>query len=234
VATLLVWAWPALPPFHTRCMGVMQLALATGLWAGRLALDPAALRLPLAGAAVWALSALGALVVHKGDAPALAPPALLGLAVTGLLALLLVRAPGDDPVPAERPDRTAQLAAAALLVLAAGLLGGPAAVAPAWPWKMQPSTALLYAPPLLGLGVMLLLAAVERRSYVRAPAWQALLVLAAGVLVASGWHAAAFATGRWATWAWAAAWPLLLVLALVRLVQHTQVSGRRSWSAFWR
>jgi hypothetical protein len=208
---LLLWPWPALPPLHTRCLGVTQLALAAALWAGRRALDPVALRLPLAGVAAWALAAL-VLAWRLWSATQATAWLLLGL-----LAWRLMKSRGDEPAPAEHADGAALMLAIAAALLGAALLVLPAQAAPLWPWVLKPEHAWIYGPPLLSLAVMALLAALERRAYVRAPAWWAFAVLALGLLATSAWHHGVWRAAQLSSWVWFAVLAPLLLLALAKL-----------------
>lgn len=208
---LLVWPelsrWlpsGALPALHTRCIAVLHLALACGLWSALRRLDEAAARMPLLWVSGWGAAAAAAVVA---TAP-LADQSLSGqvwlacmvLAAAGAVWLLI----NDDGIqaPAERLD----LAWAALALGAGGagaaLLLWPDWSAAQWPWRMAPGQAAGYGAPLLGLATMAWEAARERRRYARQPALHACLALAAGLLYASLLHHELFVAARAATWLW--------------------------------
>lgn len=230
-ASLLLWpalsrALPGgeLPPLHARCVGVLHLALACGLWSALRRLDVAAARLPLLllsawGTAAWA-AALFAHPVFTGQAWL----ACMAMAVAGAVWVLI----GDDSLqaPAERVDA----AWAALAVSAGGagtaLLLLPDVAAAQWPWRMAPAQAAAYGAPLLGLATMAWAAARERRRYAREPALQACLALSVGLLCASLLHHELFAATRTTTWVWFAVWAAVAAWAATR--QGTLRAGRRS------
>lgn len=209
--------WPGLsgwlpvgemPALHARCVGVVHLALACGLWSARRRLDAAAARMPLLLVSAWGTAALAAVLIAH---PSLAGKVWLACMVlaTGCALWLLV---GDEDViaPAERLD-----VGWAALALAAGAIGTallllPDMAAASWPWRMHPAHAAAYGAPLLGVGAMAWAAARERRRYAREPAMHTCLALASGLLAASLLHRELFAATRVVTWLW---FGLLLAVA---------------------
>ncbi|MDT7838188.1 hypothetical protein [Aquabacterium sp. OR-4] len=213
--TLLLWpaasTWlptGELPALHARCVGVLHLALASGLWSALRLLDEAAARLPLLLLSTWGAAAVAAALMGPPSGAGRAWLVCLALAAAGAVWLLA----SDEAVlaPAER------LALGwAALGLGAGALGAtllllPDLAASQWPWRMNPTQASAYGPPLLGFGIAACAAARERRRYARAPAMQAWLALSAGLLLVSLLHLELFAAQRSATWIW---FGLLAVIA---------------------
>lgn len=206
-STLLLWpgmsSWlPAgeMPLLHARCIGVLHLALACGLWSARRRLDAAAARLPLLLVSTWGAAAFAAALVAPQSDAGKAWLAGMGLAAAGAM-WLLVHAEALT-APAERPD-----VAWAALAFCAGAIGTallllPAMVAAHWPWRMDAAHAAAYGAPLLGIGAMAAAAARERRRYAREPAMHACLALSAGLLAASLLHRELFGATRIVTWLW--------------------------------
>ncbi len=190
----------AMPPLHVRCIGVMHMALALGLWSAQRRLDAAAARLPLLLISIWGAAAVAAALLANRAATGQAWLACMAVAGAGAACLL---ARNDDmAAPAERQNR-----AWAGLALGAGTLGvalllAPAMAAALWPWHMAAAQAAAYAAPLLGFGAMAWAAARERRRYVREPALLAWLAMVLGLLAVSLRHAGLFAVARPATWVW--------------------------------
>ncbi len=201
-------AWP---PLHARCIGAMLLSLAVALTVARRALDPAALRTPLVALAAWSLSS-AALALAGGAAPR-----AWVLFAVGVSALVLARIDSDPPAPAQHADKAWAVVALLALIFAVLLLVAPARVAAFWPWRLGAALIADYAPLFLGWGIAAALISRERRRYVRAPGLWGLLTWAAGVLLASAWHVAAFQWTQPLAWLWFAAFALLMALAAHRL-----------------
>lgn len=201
-------AWP---PLHARCVGVMLVSLATALASARRALDPAALRMPLIGLAVWTLSSA---VLAGASAGAWWSG---GLAAIGSAALLLARIDSDPPAPAQRADRAWRAFALLAALLVVPLFAWPHNVAAYWPWRLTASFVTQYAALFLAWGAAAWLVSRERRRYVRVPVLSGLLTWAAGVLAVSLWHAAAFRWTQPLAWVWITAFAAVGLLAAHRL-----------------
>jgi hypothetical protein len=204
------------PPLHARCVGAMALSLAVALLCARRALDPAAMRMPLLVLAAWSLSA--AAVAWIGGSAALAWP--WRVAVLGGVALLFARIDGDPPAPAQHADMAWRVFALLALMLVLVLLLWPRLGVTPWPWRLPAPFMAQYAPLFLAWGVAAWLLSRERRRYVRAPVLWGLLAWAVGVLLASAWHAAAFARSNPLAWLWFVGFAGLAALAAHRLLPH--------------
>lgn len=189
-----------LPALHARCIGVLHLALACGLWSALRRLDEAAARMPLLWVSAWGAAAVATALLANQSATGQVWLACMVLAAA-CAAWMLIH---DDGLhaPAERLD--VAWAALALGTGAAGvaLLLWPDWAAARWPWRMAPAQATAYGAPLLGVATMAWEAARERRRYARQPALHACLALAAGLLCASLLHHELFVATRAATWVW--------------------------------
>ena len=215
LAPALAWPWP-LPPLHARCIAALQVA-AAGAWllAAR-ERDAAARRIPLAQLLAGALCTLVLVAVRRPELSAAGWGwlALQVLSAVGAGACLWLQA--ELQAPAERPDRAWLACGAAAGAMAALLAFDPAHAARLWPWPLGPRPALLYAGPLAGWAVALVMLARERRRGVRAPVLWGLLPLGPLVVLASALHLGAFHHPAAGT-AWAAAFGALSVLTVRRL-----------------
>lgn len=218
---LLGAAWP---PLHARCMAVTALSLAVALALARRALDPAALRMPLLALGCWCLSIAG-LGWFGGGAWVLWPWALVA---AGAAALVLAHIEGDTPAPAQHADRgwrafavLAMLAAVPLLLVSRGL-------APYWPWRLSASLMAQYAAMFLAWGAAAWGMSRERRRYVRMPVVWGLLVWAAGILLTSLWHLAAFKLHSLPAWLWFAAFTTTAAMAACQVWPKGWQAGHRA------
>jgi hypothetical protein len=189
-----------LPALHARCIGVLHLALACGLWSALRRIDEAAARMPLLWISVWGATAVATAPLASQSFAGQVWLTCMVLAAGCAVWVLL----NDDGLhaPAERLD--VAWAALALGTGAAGaaLLLWPDWVAAQWPWRMAHTQAAAYGAPLLGIAAMAWEAARERRRYARQPALHACLALTAGLLGASMLHYELFVATRTATWVW--------------------------------
>jgi hypothetical protein len=212
------------PPLHARCVGAMALSLAVALLLARRALDPAATRMPLLALAAWCWSAV-AVAWTRGGAGQAWP---WGVAVLGAAALVFARIDGDPPAPAQHADIAWRVFALLASMLALGLLLWPLVGVMPWPWRLPAPFMAQYAPLFLAWAAAAWLASRERRHYVRAPVLWGLLSWAVGVLLASAWHAAAFARSNPLAWLWFAGFAVLAALAANRLVPNWPLRLRRA------
>jgi hypothetical protein len=201
------------PPLHARCVGAMALSLAVALLLARRAFDPAATRMPLLVLAAWCGSA--AAVAWASGSAAVAWP--WGAALLGGAALVFAHIDGDPPAPAQHADIVWRVFAVLTSMLVPALLLWPRIGVLPWPWRLPAPFMAQYAPLFLAWGVAAWLVSRERRRYVRAPVLWGLLVWALGVLLASAWHAAAFARGNPLAWLWFAGFAAMAALAAHRL-----------------
>lgn len=220
---LLPWT---MPPLHSRCVGVMHLALALQLLAALRPLDPHAMRVPLAAVVAWCVASVAGVWLQPGAAGVGGTAAAwlagwLLLAATG--AALLLRPTGPN-APAQRPARAWQGVALLAVGTALLLLAAPTLAVAAWPWKLTPVLAAAYAGPFLAFGVAAWGVARERRRYVQRPAQQSLAVLGGGVIAACLLHRSLFDFERPAAWVWFVSFAAVAVLALHTLrpaIRHT-------------
>lgn len=186
--------WPV-PPLHARFIGAMYLS-GTVLMAGAfLARSLAQTRIALVEATVWT-GMLGLVsLLHLDAFDFTHRPvwfwffAYIAYPIAGALLAIRYRPspqPGDAPLAA--PVRLAfALLAAACLALALALFFAPETMTGAWPWKITPLLAQIYAGPFLSYGVGgLMIAASRGRTGTRLPmlamAAFAVLVLGASLI----------------------------------------------------
>lgn len=208
------------PPLHARCMAVTALSLSVALALARRTLDPAALQMPLLALGCWLLSTV---VLSWVGGSALS--VLHGvLAALGVAALALAAIEGDTPAPAQRPDRSWRWFAGLALLVALPLLIMPRGMAAHWPWRLSAPLVAQYASMFFAWGVAAWLVSRERRRYVRMPVVWGVLVWAAGVLLTSLWHLAAFRLQSPPAWLWFTAFA---VTAAMAVHQVGPAGGRR-------
>jgi hypothetical protein len=201
-------------PLHARCVGAMALSLAVALLLARRGFDPAATRMPLLALAAWCGSAAAVAWTSSGSAAVVWP---WGVALLGGAALVFAHIDGDPPAPAQHADIAWRVFALLALMLVTVLLLWPRVGVMPWPWRLPAPFMAQYAPLFLAWGLAAWLVSRERRRYVRVPVLWGLLVWAVGVLLASAWHAAAFARSNPLAWLWFAGFAALAALAAHRL-----------------
>ena len=108
------------------------------------------------------------------------------------------------------------------LLLAAGLLAVPAQMIAAWPWKLPPLLASIYAGPFLAYGVSAFMLAREARPEARRIVLASMLAFAVLVIVASLLHLALFSFATPSAWVWFG------LLAALRRAAGARACGRRS------
>lgn len=207
------------PPLHTRCLGAMHLAAGLTWLAALRERDGAAVRIPLAllGAAALSLALL-----------ALGQPAALAWTVAaiavGAATLVLLHRLRELPAPAERQQPVLSLLA---LLAGAGALAlalWPETTATVWPWPLPGTAAAQYAAWFAAWAVALWLLARERRRGARRLALGGLLLLGAGVVLASALHLGSFSRPLGAS-LWMGAFAALALVALQRLRRRSVWPG---------
>ena len=88
------------------------------------------------------------------------------------------------------------------LLLAAGLLAVPAQMIAAWPWKLPPLLASIYAGPFVAYGVCAFMLAREARPEARRIVLASMLAFALLAIVASLLHLALFSFAGPSAWVW--------------------------------
>jgi hypothetical protein len=194
------------PPLHARFIAAIYLA---GLLAMILALTAktlAEVRIPIALAAIWTGTLFLVSMLHL-EAFEFAKPQVWfwmgAYAVFPLWGAWLYFGRGARAAATHRPADPVLLAIGAVcLLLAAGLLALPAQMIAAWPWKLPPLLASIYAGPFLAYGVSALLLAREGRPEARRIVLVSMLAFTVLVVVASLLHLALFSFATPSAWVW--------------------------------
>ncbi len=213
VAAAIPWT---VPPLHARFLGSMYLSGATFMVGCILARTWCQVRVVVPMIAIWTglLFVVSLMYWGEFDWSLVQTKVWFGAyLIYPLLAIVFsVRSGGGDSAdpdhPADLPrwlERYLTAQGIGLLAVGCALLVAPAVIVPAWPWKITPLLANLYAAPFLSYAFGSILLARER-------AWPhvrigiaGLLVFAVSVLVSSVLHRALFNAGDFADWLWFAA-----------------------------
>jgi len=197
--------WPV-PGLHARFIAAMYLA---GLLAMLLALAAktlAEVRIPVALAAIWTGMLLLVSMLHL-EAFDFAKPQVWfwmgAYAVFPLWGAWLYFGKGAGAAATRRPaDPLLMAIGIVCLLLAAGLLAVPAQMIAAWPWKLPPLLASIYAGPFVAYGVCAFMLAREARPQARRIVLASMLAFAALAIVASLLHLALFSFAGPSAWVW--------------------------------
>lgn len=214
--------WPV-PGLHARFIAAMYLA---GLLAMGLALTAktlAEVRIPLALAAVWTGMLLLVSMLHL-EAFDFAKPQVWfwmgAYAVFPLWGAWLYFGKGASATATRRPaDPVLAAIGAVCLLIAAGLLALPAQMIAAWPWKLPPLLASIYAGPFVAWGVAAFMLAREARPEARRIVLASMLAFALLALVASFLHLPLFSFAATSAWVWFGLLAASGALLASRLVQ---------------
>ena len=197
--------WPV-PGLHARFIAAMYLA---GLLAMLLALAAktlAEVRIPVVLAAIWTGMLLLVSMLHL-EAFDFAKPQVWfwmgAYAVFPLWGAWLYFGKGAGAAATRRPaDPLLMAIGIVCLLLAAGLLAVPAQMIAAWPWKLPPLLASIYAGPFVAYGVCAFMLAREARPQARRIVLASMLAFAALAIVASLLHLALFSFAGPSAWVW--------------------------------
>jgi hypothetical protein len=212
------------PPLHARFIAAMYLAgllaMAWSLAAHRLA----AVRIPIALAALWTGMLLLVSLLHLGEFDFGKPQVGFWFGAYAVFPLWggWLYFYGGAAATAERRGRAdaALLAVAAVcLALAAALFFAPGAMVGLWPWPLSPLLASIYAGPFLAWGVCALLLAREARAEARRIVLASMLAFALLAIAASLLHLKLFHFDGAAAWVWFGALALAGGVAAARLLQ---------------
>ena len=214
--------WPV-PGLHARFIAAMYLA---GLLAMLLALAAktlAEVRIPVALAAIWTGMLLLVSMLHL-EAFDFAKTQVWfwmgAYAVFPLWGAWLYFGKGASAAATRRPADPALMAIGIVcLLLAAGLLAVPAQMIAAWPWKLPPLLASIYAGPFVAYGVCAFMLAREARPEARRIVLASMLAFAALAIVASLLHLALFSFAGPSAWVWFGLLAASGALLASRLVQ---------------
>ena len=214
--------WPV-PGLHARFIAAMYLA---GLLAMLLALAAktlAEVRIPVALAAIWTGMLLLVSMLHL-EAFDFAKPQVWfwmgAYAVFPLWGAWLYFARGAGATATLRPaDPVLAAIGVVCLLLAAALLVVPAQVIAAWPWKLPPLLASIYAGPFVAYGACAFMLAREARPEARRIVLASMLAFAVLALVASFLHLPLFSFAGPSAWFWFGLFAATGALLALRLAQ---------------
>ena len=214
--------WPV-PGLHARFIAAMYLA---GLLAMGLALAAktlAEVRIPVALAAVWTGMLLLVSMLHLGAFDFAKPQVWFWMgayAVFPLWGAWLYFGRGARAAATPRPADPVLVAIGIVcLLLAAALLALPAQAIAAWPWKLPPLLASIYAGPFVAWGVTAFMLAREARPEARRIVLASMLAFALLALAASFLHLPLFDFAGASAWVWFGLLGASAALVTARLVQ---------------
>jgi len=209
------------PPLHARFIASMYLAGMLAMFLGLAARRAANVRIPLVLAACWT-GLLFVVSLMELDAFDFGKPqvwfwmgAYLVYPLWGAW-LAHIGPPGEQ---SERSDVALLAIAALCALLGLALLLAPSHMTPAWPWKVTPLLAHIYAGPFLAYAVCAWLLARERRAEARRIGLASMLAFVLLALLASWLHVGLFQAQRPASWAWFGGLAVSALLLAWRLAQ---------------
>lgn len=217
------------PPLHARFIAAIYLAgllaMAWSFFAGSVA----QVRIPIALAALWTGALLLVSMLHLGEFDFAKPQVafwMFAYAVFPLWGGWLYFKGGAAAAARPRPqvDRALLLVAALCLALAAALLVAPSTMVKAWPWKVSPLLASIYAGPFFAYGVCAVLLAREARPEARRIVLASMLAFTLLALVASLLHRGLFRFDAPAAWVWFGGFGLAGLVFASRLLQRPRLA----------
>ncbi|HWK83670.1 MAG TPA: hypothetical protein VNS61_08020 [Caldimonas sp.] len=215
--------WPV-PPLHARFIAAMYLAgLLAMLWSA-LEQRIAAVRIPIALAALWTGALIVVSLLHLGEFDFAKPQVWFWIGAYAVFPLwgawLYFRA-GAAATAQSRATRDPLLVVVAgvSLVLAAALFFAPGEMVRLWPWPVAPLLANIYAGPFFAWGGCALLLAHEAQPEARRIVLASMLAFALLAILASLLHVKLFHFDAPAAWVWFGALAAAAAVAALRLVQ---------------
>lgn len=197
--------WPV-PPLHARFIAAIYLAGLLAMLLSLFATRLAAVRIPIALAALWTGALLLVSQLHLNEFDFAKPQVWFWMGAYAVFPLwgawLYFRAGAGATARARKPDLLLVAIAALCLLLAAALLVAPGAMVRAWPWKLPPLLASIYAGPFFAYGVSALMLAREAEPEARRIVLASMLAFTLLVLLASLLHLKLFNLDGPAAWVW--------------------------------
>jgi hypothetical protein len=215
--------WPV-PALHARFIAAMYLAgLLAMLWSA-IEKRVAAVRIPIALAALWTGALIVVSLLHLGEFDFAKPQVWFWIGAYAVFPLwgawLYFRAgAGASAQPRAKRDALLVGVAVVCLVLAAALFFAPGEMVRLWPWPVAPLLANIYAGPFFAWGVCALLLAHEARPEARRIVLASMLAFALLTILASLLHLKLFHFDAPAAWVWFGALAAAAAVAALRLVQ---------------
>jgi hypothetical protein len=194
-------------PLHARFIAAIYLAGLLAMVWSTFAQSIAEVRIPLALASLWTGALLLVSMLHLGEFDFAKPQVAFWMAAYAVFPLwggwLYFRRGAAAAAPRRSPADPALLLVAALcLVLAAALFLAPGLMVAAWPWKVSPLLARIYAGPFFAYGVCAFMLAREARPEARRIVLASMLAFTLLALLASLLHLRVFRFDGPAAWVW--------------------------------
>jgi len=198
--------WPV-PPLRARFIAAIYLAGLLAMVQSVRATRIAAVRIPIALAALWTGALLFASLLHVSEFDFAKPQVWFWMGAYAVFPLwgawLYFRSGGAGAAArSRRPDLLLVAVAVVCLLLAAALLLVPADMVRVWPWKLPPLLATIYAGPFFAYGVSALMLAREAEAEARRIVLTSMLAFTVLVVLASLLHLKLFNFGGPAAWVW--------------------------------
>ncbi|MGZ5131197.1 MAG: hypothetical protein ACXWCU_12205 [Caldimonas sp.] len=194
------------PPLHARFIAAIYLAGLLAMVQSVAATGLASVRIPIALAALWTGALLLVSLLHLGEFDFAKPQVWFWMgayAVFPLWGAWLYFAGGAARTARSRsPDPALLVVAGVCLLLAAALLLAPAEMVHAWPWKLPPLLASIYAGPFFAYGVCAIMLARESEAEARRIVVTSMLAFTLLALLASLLHLKLFDFARPSPWVW--------------------------------
>ena len=214
--------WPV-PSLHARFIAAIYLAGLLAMILSLFATRMAAVRIPIALAALWTGALFFVSMLHLGDFDFAKPQVWFWLGAYAVFPLsgawLYFRSGGAAATArTRRADRALVAVAVLCLLLAAALLVVPEEMVRVWPWKLPPLLANIYAGPFFAYGVSAFMLAREAQAESRRIVLVSMLAFTLLVLLASLMHLKLFHFEAFAAWVWFGALAVAGALLAWRLV----------------
>ncbi|HEX2542131.1 MAG TPA: hypothetical protein VHM00_13725 [Caldimonas sp.] len=227
VSRALPWT---VPPLHARFIAAIYLAGLLAMAWSFFARTVAEVRIPVALASLWTGALLLVSLLHLGEFDFAKPQVAFWMFAYAVFPiwgawLYFARGAAAAAEPRPRPDPALLLVAALCLLLAAALLVAPAVMVQAWPWKVSPLLASIYAGPFFAYGVCAFMLAREARPAARRIVLASMLTFTVLALVASLLHLPLFRFEGPAAWVWFAGFALAAAVLAMRLLQGPRATG---------
>ena len=198
--------WPV-PPLHARFIAAIYLAGLLAMVQSFFATRLATVRIPVALAALWTGALFFVSSLHLGEFDFAKPQVWFWMGAYAAFPLwggwLYFRPGGAGATARQRRADPVLVAVAVLcLLLAAALLVVPDEMVRAWPWKLPPLLASIYAGPFFAYGVSALMLAREAETESRRIVLVSMLAFTLLVLLASSLHLKLFHFEAASAWGW--------------------------------
>ena len=216
-------------PLHARFIAAIYLAGLLAMVWSFFADTVAEVRIPVALASLWTGALLLVSMLHLGEfdfGKAQVAFWMFAYAIFPLWGGWLYFSRGAVATAERRSpaDPALLLVAAVCLLLAAALLLAPAIMVAAWPWKMPPLLASIYAGPFFAYGVCAFMLAREARPQSRRIVLSSMLAFTVLALLASLLHRGVFRFDAAPAWVWFGGFLIAAAVLASRLLQRPRLA----------